>query len=59
MFPERIETERLQLERISHSSIDVFDLHELYRNEDEVEEMFKYWDSSPPRNSERDIRLCG
>lgn len=48
MFPERIETERLQLERISHSSIDVFDLHELYRNEDEVEEMFKYWDSSPP-----------
>ncbi|AHG02428.1 hypothetical protein HALLA_21215 (plasmid) [Halostagnicola larsenii XH-48] len=47
MFPECIETERLQLERISHSSIDVFDLYELYRDADEAEEMFKYWDSPP------------
>ncbi len=31
MFPARLETERLTLERISHDSVDVFDLHELYR----------------------------
>lgn len=47
MFPEHIETERLHLERISHSSVDVFDLHEFYSNGDEVEEMYEYWDSSP------------
>ncbi|WP_276253068.1 GNAT family N-acetyltransferase [Halomontanus rarus] len=47
MFPERIETDRLSLERISHDSVDVFDLHELYSNGDDTEEMFEYWDSSP------------
>ena len=47
MFPERIETDRLTLERISHDSVDVFALHELYCNGVETEEMFEYWDSSP------------
>ena len=47
MFPERIETNRLTLERISHDSVDVFELHELYADGDEAEEMFEYWDSSP------------
>lgn len=47
MFPECIDTERLHLERISHSTVDVFDLHDLYSDGDEVGEMFKYWDSSP------------
>lgn len=47
MFPERIETERLHLERISHGSVDVFDLHGFYSDGDDVEEMFEYWDSSP------------
>ena len=47
MFPERIETDRLRLERISHEFVDVFDLHELYAEGDDAEEMFEYWDSSP------------
>ncbi|WP_137289964.1 GNAT family N-acetyltransferase [Natronorubrum halophilum] len=47
MFPERIETDRLSLERISHNSVDVFDLHELYSDGDDTEEMFEYWDSVP------------
>jgi len=47
MFPARIETERLTLERISHDSVDVFDLHEFYSDGDDVGEMFEYWDSSP------------
>lgn len=47
MFPERIETERLRLERISSNSVDLFELHELYSDGDDVEEMFEYWDSSP------------
>ncbi|RQG97922.1 GNAT family N-acetyltransferase [Natrarchaeobius chitinivorans] len=47
MFPERIETDRLSLERISYDSVDVFDLHELYSAGDDAEEMFEYWDSSP------------
>ena len=47
MFPERIETERLVLERISHDSLDVFELHELYSDGDGTAEMFEYWDSSP------------
>jgi len=47
MFPERIETERLHLERISHDTVDVFVLHEFYSNGDETAEMFEYWDSSP------------
>ncbi len=47
MFPERIETERLHLERISHDSVDVFDLHEFYSDGDETAEMFEYWDSTP------------
>lgn len=47
MFPERIETERLHLERISAESVDLFDLYALYCDGDDVEEMFEYWDSSP------------
>ena len=47
MFPERVETDRLRLERISHDSVDVFELHELYADGDDAEEMFEYWDSSP------------
>ncbi|QLK27443.1 GNAT family N-acetyltransferase [Natrinema zhouii] len=47
MFPERIETERLHLERISHDTVDVFVLHEFYSNGDETAEMFEYWDSDP------------
>ncbi|TYL38670.1 N-acetyltransferase [Natronococcus pandeyae] len=47
MFPERIETDRLSLDRISHDSVDVFALHELYSDGDDTEEMFEYWDSSP------------
>ena len=47
MFPEYIETERLTFERISHDSVDVFDLHELYSDGDDTEELFEYWDSSP------------
>lgn len=49
MFPERIETDRLRLDRIAHSTVDVFDLHELYRDGDDAEELFEYWDSSPHR----------
>ena len=47
MFHERIETERLTLERISHDSVDVFDLHELYAVGDDAAELFEYWDSPP------------
>ncbi len=37
MFPERIETDRLDLERFSHDSVDVFGLHELYADGDETD----------------------
>lgn len=47
MFPEHIETDRLHLERISHDSVDVLALHELYSDGEGTEEMFEYWDSSP------------
>jgi len=47
MFPARIETERLTLERISRDSVDVFGLHELYADGDDAAELFEYWDSSP------------
>ncbi|MFP9192954.1 GNAT family N-acetyltransferase [Natrialbaceae archaeon A-CW1-1] len=47
MFPEHIETERLRFERISHDTVDVFELHELYADGDDAEELFEYWDSSP------------
>ncbi|ELZ05945.1 GNAT family N-acetyltransferase [Natrialba asiatica] len=47
MFPEHIETDRLSLERISHDSVDVFALHELYSDGDDTEETFEYWDSEP------------
>ena len=53
MFPERIETDRLTLERISHDLIDVFDLYELYSVGDETEEMFEYWDT-PPHETVKD-----
>lgn len=43
MFPERIETERLRLERISHDIVDVFSLNEFYSNGDETAEMWEYW----------------
>ena len=47
MFPEYVETDRLCLERISHDTVDVFALHELYAHGDDTAEMFEYWDSSP------------
>lgn len=47
MFPERVETERLRLERISFDTVDVFALHELYSDGDDVAEMFEYWGSPP------------
>lgn len=47
MFPERIETDRLHLERITHDSIDLTALHEFYSDDGDAEEMFAYWDSSP------------
>ena len=47
MFPERIETERLTLERIAHDAVDVFELHRFYADGDGSTEMFEYWDSSP------------
>lgn len=47
MFPERIETDRLYLERISAETVDLFALHEFYSDGDDTEEMFEYWDSSP------------
>jgi RimJ/RimL family protein N-acetyltransferase len=47
MFPERIETERLVLERISRDTVDVFALHDFYSPAEGSEEMFEYWDSSP------------
>lgn len=47
MFPERINTERLNLDRISHDLVDLFELYELYSDGDDVEDMFEYWDSSP------------
>ncbi|QRV15665.1 GNAT family N-acetyltransferase [Haloterrigena salifodinae] len=47
MFPERIKTERLHLERISHDTVDVFSLYEFYSTGDDTTEMFEYWDSNP------------
>lgn len=47
MFPERIETERLRLERISHDTVDVFALYDFYSNGDKTAETFEYWDSNP------------
>ncbi len=47
MFPDHIGTDRLHLERISHDTVDVFALHELYSDGEVTEEMFEYWGSSP------------
>lgn len=47
MFPERIETDRLRLERISHGSVDVYALHEFYGDDDDAAALFEYWDSTP------------
>lgn len=47
MFPDRIETDRLHLERISHDTVDVFALHELYSDGEATKELFEYWGSSP------------
>jgi [ribosomal protein S5]-alanine N-acetyltransferase len=47
MFPDRIETDRLHLERISHDTVDVFVLHELYSDGEATKELFEYWGSSP------------
>lgn len=47
MFPARLETERLRLERIAHDSVDLAALHDLYSDGEAVEELFRYWDPSP------------
>lgn len=47
MFPERLETARLRLERIEHDSVDLAALHDLYSAGEGADELFRYWDSSP------------
>lgn len=47
MFPTRLETDRLRLERISHDAVDPVELHELYGAGGDAEEVFEYWDRSP------------
>lgn len=49
MFPEQIETDRLELERISHDTVDIFELNELYADSEKREEMFEYVNSEPHR----------
>jgi len=47
LFPERIETERLRLERLGHEHVDVFEYHELCSGErTDIEAITRYlpWD---------------
>lgn len=47
MFPTRIETERLVLERLSRDRIDRQALHEVYAAGARNEPVFEYWDHPP------------
>ena len=47
LFPERLETERLHLERLCHDTVDIFEYHEVRsRHEPDIEEVTEYlpWD---------------
>ena len=46
LFPERLETERLHLERFYHDTVDVFEYHEVRsRHEPDIEEAeYLPWD---------------
>ena len=50
MFPESLETDRLQFERLSHDTLDVRELYDVFGpNNPNADEVFKYVDSSPFR----------
>lgn len=42
MFPERIETDRLELERLCHETVDVFELYEWVAHGEDLDEVFAY-----------------
>ncbi|MCH7660280.1 MAG: GNAT family N-acetyltransferase [Euryarchaeota archaeon] len=47
MFPEAIETERLELERLTRDLVDPLDLYNLYANSETIEEETRYISWSP------------
>ncbi|WP_247003819.1 GNAT family N-acetyltransferase [Halosolutus gelatinilyticus] len=49
MFPERIETDRLRLERLCHENADVFELYDCFadRHGDGLDEVFEYVPQTP------------
>ncbi|MFC4541200.1 GNAT family N-acetyltransferase [Halosolutus amylolyticus] len=51
MFPDRIETERLRLERLCHENVDVFELYESFarRHADAPDEVFEHVPQTPYR----------
>lgn len=49
MFPERIETDRLRLERLCHETVDVFELYECFAAGDDLEDVFEYVPQNPYR----------
>lgn len=46
MFPERIETDRLRLERLCHDNLDLFEYYRICSDDDGIEEVTRYmpWD---------------
>lgn len=52
MFPERIETDRLLLERMDCEHVDVFEYYEAFRAESAAEEVFEYIPQEPFRTVE-------
>jgi ribosomal-protein-alanine N-acetyltransferase len=56
MFPERIETERLVLEQMSHENVDIFELQHICSVDDGIEEVAQYllWDPNPTVNEVRE-----
>ncbi len=49
MFPETLESDRLRFERLSHETVDVFELYEILGPNPAAAEIFEYLDSSPHR----------
>lgn len=47
MFPERIETKRLRLERLTRELVDPLDCYELYADSDTIEEETRYLSWNP------------
>ena len=48
LFPERLETERLHLERLCHDTVDIFEYHEVRsRHEPDIEEVTEYLPWNP------------